>query len=146
MDFRNELVKKYFIKDFNNENELYESSMKYRMECIENNIPDDVNIVKYFNTYEIVSIFTLINSNNQTEKYKTWFNKVFYNDRFILLDNKKSCCKCFEFMFDIINEAPFIALINVIACSFYTFFSLWGCLSIHMILCIVALIFISYND
>lgn len=60
MNIRNNLIKKYFIKTFNDEFDLYNSSMLYRIECINNNIPDDVNISKYFNVYELRDLIGLI--------------------------------------------------------------------------------------
>ena len=102
MSNRNELVKKYFTKDFKDENELFESSMNYRLECYENNLTDDENIVKYLNFYELKNIIKLIKSNTQTDSYNVWLNKVFLNDR-IKIDNKKYKDKTNFFNFSIFH-------------------------------------------
>ncbi len=99
---RNELVKKYFTKDFKDESELFESSMNYRLECYENNLTDDENIVKYLNFYELKNIIRLIKSNTQTDSYNLWLNKVFLNDR-IKIDNKKYKDKTNFFNFSIFH-------------------------------------------
>ena len=102
MSNRNELVKKYFTKDFKDESELFESSMNYRLECYENNLSDDENIVKYLNFYELKNIIRLIKSNTQTDSYNLWLNKVFLNDR-IKIDNKKYKDKTNFFNFSIFH-------------------------------------------
>ena len=102
MSNRNELVKKYFTKDFKDESELFESSMNYRLECYENNLTDDENIVKYLNFYELKNIIRLIKSNTQTDSYNLWLNKVFLNDR-IKIDNKKYKDKTNFFNFSIFH-------------------------------------------
>lgn len=143
MNFRNELVKKYFTKKFNNETEIYESSMKYRIECIENGVSDDVNITKYLNTYEINNIFILINSEKQTEEYKKWFNKVFGN-KYCLSEYKKSK-SFFKEILDAFENIHFIALINSLMCATYVILSLWGCLITHIIFTIIFLTIIHYK-
>ena len=102
MSNRNELVKKYFTKDFKDESELFEYSMNYRLECNENNLTDDENIVKYLNFYELKNIIKLIKSNTQTDSYNVWLNKVFLNDR-IKIDNKKYKDKTNFFNFSIFH-------------------------------------------
>lgn len=110
MSNRNELVKKYFTKDFKDENELFESSMNYRLECYENNLTDDENIVKYLNFYELKNIIKLIKSNTQTDSYNVWLNKVFLNDR-IKIDNKKYKNKINFFNFSIFHFFNFLLFV-----------------------------------
>lgn len=110
MSNRNELVKKYFTKDFKDENELFESSMNYRLECYENNLTDDENIVKYLNFYELKNIIKLIKSNTQTDSYNVWLNKVFLNDR-IKIDNKKYKDKTNFFNFSIFHFFNFLLFV-----------------------------------
>lgn len=110
MSNRNELVKKYFTKDFKDENELFESSMNYRLECYENNLTDDENIVKYLNFYELKNIIKLIKSNAQTDSYNAWLNKVFLNDR-IKIDNKKYKDKTNFFNFSIFHFFNFLLFV-----------------------------------
>lgn len=88
MNIRNNLIKKYFIKTFNDEFDLYNSSMLYRIECINNNIPDDVNISKYFNVYELRDLIGLIKLSAQTKDYKLWFNKAFKNSYYECFEDK----------------------------------------------------------
>ena len=102
MSNRNKLVEKYFTKDFKDESELFESSMNYRLECYENNLTDDENIVKYLNFYELKNIIKLVKSNTQTDSYNAWLNKVFLNDR-IKIDNKKYKDKTNFFNFSIFH-------------------------------------------
>lgn len=120
MSNRNELVKKYFTKDFKDESELFESSMNYRLECYENNLTDDENIVKYLNFYELKNIIRLIKSNTQTDSYNAWLNKVFLNDR-IKIDNKKykNKIKFFDFsIFHIFNFLLFVLSILSLVLTF----------------------------
>ena len=107
---RNELVKKYFTKDFKDESELFESSMNYRLECYENNLTDDENIVKYLNFYELKNIIKLVKSNTQTDSYNVWLNKVFLNDR-IKIDNKKYKDKTNFFNFSIFHFFNFLLFV-----------------------------------
>lgn len=120
MSNRNELVKKYFTKDFKDENELFESSMNYRLECYENNLTDDENIVKYLNFYELKNIIKLIKSNVQTDSYNVWLNKVFLNDR-IKIDNKKYKDKTNFFNFSIFHFFNFLLFVLSILSLVLTF-------------------------
>lgn len=120
MSNRNELVKKYFTKDFKDESELFESSMNYRLECYENNLTDDENIVKYLNFYELKNIIKLIKSNAQTDSYNVWLNKVFLNDR-IKIDNKKYKNKINFFDFSIFHFFNFLLFVLSILSLVLTF-------------------------
>ena len=120
MSNRNELVKKYFTKDFKDESELFESSMNYRLECYENNLTDDENIVKYLNFYELKNIIKLVKSNTQTDSYNAWLNKVFLNDR-IKIDNKKYKNKIKFFDFSIFHFFNFLLFMLSILSLVLTF-------------------------
>ena len=120
MSNRNELVKKYFTKDFKDESELFESSMNYRLECYENNLTDDENIVKYLNFYELKNIIKLVKSNTQTDSYNAWLNKVFLNDR-IKIDNKKYKDKTNIFNFSIFHIFNFLLFVLSILSLVLTF-------------------------
>ena len=120
MSNRNELVKKYFTKDFKDESELFESSMNYRLECYENNLTDDENIVKYLNFYELKNIIKLVKSNTQTDSYNVWLNKVFLNDR-IKIDNKKYKDKNNFFNFSIFHFFNFLLFVLSILSLVLTF-------------------------
>lgn len=86
---RKNLINKYLIKDFHEELDFYEASMNYRIECLNNNISDNENIVKYFNKYEIKNIVNCIKNTKQTNEYKQWFNKTFGSEYFVFRYKKK---------------------------------------------------------
>ena len=140
MSNRNELVKKYFTKDFKDENELFESSMNYRLECYENNLTDDENIVKYLNFYELKNIIRLIKSNTQTDSYNLWLNKVFLNDR-IKIDNKKYKDKTNFFNFSIFHIFNFLLFVLSILSLVLTFMINTTCFGVF----IFSMLFLGMN-
>ena len=137
---RNELVKKYFTKDFKDESELFESSMNYRLECYENNLTDDENIVKYLNFYELKNIIRLIKSNTQTDSYNLWLNKVFLNDR-IKIDNKKYKDKTNFFNFSIFHIFNFLLFVLSILSLVLTFMINTTCFGVF----IFSMLFLGMN-
>lgn len=145
---RNELVKKYFTKDFKDESELFESSMNYRLECYENNLTDDENIVKYLNFYELKNIIKLIKSNTQTDSYNVWLNKVFLNDR-IKIDNKKykNKIKFFDFsIFHFFNFLLFMLSILSLVLTFMINATYFGVFAISMLYLGLNLLDEYYNE
>ena len=145
---RNELVKKYFTKDFKDENELFESSMNYRLECYENNLTDDENIVKYLNFYELKNIIKLVKSNTQTDSYNAWLNKVFLNDR-IKIDNKKykNKIKFFDFsIFHFFNFLLFMLSILSLVLAFMINATYFGVFAISMLYLGMNLLDEYYNE
>lgn len=140
MSNRNELVKKYFTKDFKDESELFESSMNYRLECYENNLTDDENIVKYLNFYELKNIIRLIKSNTQTDSYNLWLNKVFLNDR-IKIDNKKYKDKTNFFNFSIFHIFNFLLFVLSILSLVLTFMINTTCFGVF----IFSMLFLGMN-
>ena len=145
---RNELVKKYFTKDFKDESELFESSMNYRLECYENNLTDDENIVKYLNFYELKNIIKLVKSNTQTDSYNAWLNKVFLNDR-IKIDNKKykNKIKFFDFsIFHFFNFLLFMLSILSLVLAFMINATYFGVFAISMLYLGMNLLDEYYNE
>lgn len=148
MSNRNELVKKYFTKDFKDESELFESSMNYRLECYENNLTDDENIVKYLNFYELKNIIKLVKSNTQTDSYNAWLNKVFLNDR-IKIDNKKykNKIKFFDFsIFHFFNFLLFMLSILSLVLAFMINATYFGVFAISMLYLGMNLLDEYYNE
>lgn len=80
MELRYKLVEKYLRNSYMyNAEELYNSLIKYRLDCIKNNINDDEDISKYFCKFEMKKIVQLLSAENQTESFIRWINKIFPN-------------------------------------------------------------------
>ncbi len=70
------LVKNLTKSSFN-EKYLYEKLIQYKLACAKNNFDFNVDLTKYFNSYELKEIFDNYKFNQNTFEFNKWFSKIF---------------------------------------------------------------------